>query len=366
METLADPDSIASPALVFFPDRIRANLLRALAIAGSPNRLRPHMKTHKTREIVRMELDLGITKHKCATLAEAALLADCGAPDVLIAFPLVGPNIARFVSLVEKYPATRFAAIADAAEPIRGLANALVARRLSVEVLLDLNVGQDRTGIPISPAASQLYELIAELPGITPGGLHVYDGHNRHERLDDRRAAVETILGPVREFRQSLERRGLPVPRLVLGGTPTFPIHASAQDPGIECSPGTMALYDVGYGERFPDITGFSPAAAVFTRVVSRPTPTRVTFDVGTKAIAADPPAGSRCRLAGIPDAREVAHNEEHLVIETNDADRFRPGDSTFAFPMHVCPTVALHRSAVVIENGQVTGEWLIAARDRK
>src|SRR5262249_5070321 len=123
--------------------------------------------------------------------------------------------------------------------------------------------------------------------------------------------------------------------------------------------------HDIGYAERFPDITGFAPAAAVFTRVVSRPTPSRVTFDVGTKAIAADPPAGSRCRLVGIPDAREVAHNEEHLVIETAEANRFRPGDWTFALPMHICPTVALYPRALIVEDGRVTGEWLIAARDR-
>ena len=108
MYSLNDPDSIPSPALLFFPDLIRRNIARALEIAESPERLRPHVKTHKCREIVELELGRGITKHKCATLAEAAMLADCGVPDVLIAYPMVGPNITRLAELTARFPATRF------------------------------------------------------------------------------------------------------------------------------------------------------------------------------------------------------------------------------------------------------------------
>ena len=164
---------------------------------------------------------------------------------------------------------------------------------------------------------------------------------------------------------RQLEKFGLPVPRLVLGGTPTFPIHARRTEPGVECSPGTMVLHDVGYGTRFPDVSGFTPAAVVFTRVVSRPTPNRVTLDLGTKAIASDPPAGQRCQVLGVPDAVGVAHNEEHLVIETPAAERFHPGDGLYAIPAHVCPTVALYPRALTVEDGRVTGSWAIAARDR-
>jgi D-serine deaminase-like pyridoxal phosphate-dependent protein len=206
---------------------------------------------------------------------------------------------------------------------------------------------------------------MTQLPGLVPGGLHVYDGHNRQPALTERTAAVHELLGPVLAFRADLDRRGLPAPRLVLGGTPTFPIHARSREPGVECSPGTMALYDVGYASRFADITGFTPAAAVFTRVVSRPTSQYITFDVGTKAIAADPPPGERCRLLDLPHAVAFAHNEEHLVIESPDADRWKPGDHTLAFPTHVCPTVALYPRAFVVESGRIAGEWPIAARDR-
>jgi D-serine deaminase-like pyridoxal phosphate-dependent protein len=90
-----------------------------------------------------------------------------------------------------------------------------------------------------------------------------------------------------------------------------------------------------------------------------------VTFDIGTKAVASDPPAGQRCQLLGVPDAVGVAHNEEHLVVETPAADRYRPGDGAYAVPAHVCPTVALYSHALTVEDGRVTGKWAVAARDR-
>src|SRR5262249_9599481 len=159
-------------------------------IAGGPGRLRPHVKTHKTREVARLELDAGITKHKCATLAEAEMLAGCGAPDVLLAYNLVGPNCGRMAKLARAYPQCRFAVVADHPVPIRELSDAMSPTGQKVDVLLDLDIGQHRTGVAPGAAAVALYELIAKLPGLRPGGLHIYDGHNHQENLAERSAAV--------------------------------------------------------------------------------------------------------------------------------------------------------------------------------
>ena len=101
------------------------------------------------------------------------------------------------------------------------------------------------------------------------------------------------------------------------------------------------------------------------TRVISRPTPTRVTFDLGYKAVASDPPSGKRLVLLGVPEYEPVLQNEEHLVVETPAAERFVPGDEVLAIPTHVCPTVAMHQRAYVVEGGRVTGTWDIVGRDR-
>src|SRR5262249_11357085 len=154
-----------------------------------------------------------------------------------------------------------------------------------------LDTGQHRTGIAPGTEAVALYESFAKLPGLVPGGIHVYDGHNHQETFAERQAVVQKQLETVLDFRAALEKKGLPIPRLVLGGTPTFPVYARLNLPGLECAPGTCFLQDHGYGTRFADVSGFAPAALLLTRVISRPTRTRVTFDLGYKAIASDPPA---------------------------------------------------------------------------
>ena len=359
-----DPSDIFSPALLYYKDVIRHNLALILSMAGTPERLRPHVKTHKTREIARMELDAGITKHKCATLAEAEMLAQVAVPDVLLAYNMVGPNCARLTRLIHKYPATRFSVLADHAVGARMLSDALTRAGAKVHVLIDLDVGQHRTGMAPGKEALALYASFADLPGLIPDGLSVYDGHNHQEAPAERALAVQKLLEPVLELRSTLESKGLPVPRIVAGGTPTFPVFAKLDIPGLECSPGTFVLHDHSYS-RFADLADFTPAALLLTRVVSRPTPTRVTLDLGYKALASDPPAGKRCVLLNVPDYEPVLQNEEHFVIEMPAAAKFLPGAIVYAMPTHICPTCAMHKQAYVVENGKVTETWDIVARDR-
>jgi D-serine deaminase-like pyridoxal phosphate-dependent protein len=207
--------------------------------------------------------------------------------------------------------------------------------------------------------------MFDQLPGLRPGGLHVYDGHNHQESYAERQAAATDQLRPVLALRETLERKGLPVPRLVLGGTPTFPVYARMDYPGAELSPGTCILHDHGYGSRFADLSGFVPAALLLTRVISWPTSTRVTLDLGYKAVASDPPAGKRCVLLNVPEYEPLLQNEEHFVIDTPAAAQFPPGAEVYAIPTHICPTCAMHRQAYVVENGRVTERWDIVARDR-
>jgi D-threonine aldolase len=364
MYRLTDPSAVPSPALLFVPSLVRANIARVVELAGGPDRLRPHVKTHKTAEVVKLQLAAGVTRHKCATVAEAEVLAAAGAPDVLLAYPVVGPTGRRLAALARKFPETQFSALIDSDAGTDCLAAAAKEAGRPLGFLVDLDVGQHRTGVPVEAAAA-LYRRAASL-GLTPNGLHAYDGHHRHPDPADRAAAVRAGFAPVLALRAELERAGLPVPRVVAGGTPTFPVYAGVRDvPGLECSPGTYVLYDHGYGVGVPDLTGLTPAAVVLTRVVSKPTPTRVTFDLGTKAVASDPPLAKRLHLLDAPPHEPVAHNEEHLVIETPAADRYSVGDVAYAVPGHVCPTVALYRSAVLAEGGRVVGEWAITARDR-
>lgn len=361
---LREPGRIPSPALLFYKEYISRNVQRMLAIAGHADRLRPHAKTHKCAEITRMELAHGITKHKCATLAEAEMLARCGVPDVLIAYAMVGPNQTRLGKLIAAYPQTRFAVLADHPGVLPSLSATMQQHSVTVEVLLDVNVGQNRTGIAPHEAL-QLYEMLTQLPGLHPGGLHIYDGHNIAADKSGREQMVKEVLAVVQPLRQAILDKDWPLPRLVFGGTPPFLLYAGLDMEELECSPGTCVLHDANYSREYPE-QGFLPAALLITRVVSRPTADRVTLDLGTKAVCSDPPAGKRCVVLGLENAVAVAHNEEHLVLKTPDAEKWQPGDVAYAMPAHVCPTVALHRWAHVVEHGKVVDRWEIVARDRE
>ena len=361
---IADTSQIFSPGLVIFRDLVEKNLAEMIRVAGSAARLRPHCKTHKMREIVQMQLARGIVKHKCATIAEAEMLAEAGVQDIFLAYNPVGPNIRRVVQLATKYPGVKFAVTGDHPGPIAALGDALASAGKVVDMLLDIDCGQHRTGVPVGPVARQLYRQISATKGLVPGGFHLYDGHNHQADLAERREAVLAAWQPAAALRDELVAAGLPAPRIVAGGTGSFPIFASIQDPALELSPGTIIFHDWGYGSMFPDLQ-FTPAALLLTRVVSRPTENRVTLDLGYKAVASDPPAGNRLLFPDLPDAQAVLQNEEHLVLETPEASRFQPGDELLAIPRHICPTCALHKQVYVVSSGQPIGTWKVAARDR-
>jgi D-serine deaminase-like pyridoxal phosphate-dependent protein len=364
---VADASQIPSPALLVYRERVEENLRRMLAICGHPTRLRPHIKTHKMREVVQMHLAFGITKFKCATIAEAEMAAEAKAAEVLLAHQPVGPNVGGVMQLINRFPQTRLSVVADDAEVIRELSQAAQmlsrthAGEQALEVLLDLDIGQHRTGVTLGSKAFELYRFMARLPGLKPGGLHAYDGHLSQSDPTERAQACNAAFQQVTALKLDLIRAALPVPRIVAGGTPTFQLHASRGD--VECSPGTCVFWDAGYEAKLPDLH-FLPAVLVLTRIISKPAAGRLCLDLGHKAIAAEMPP-PRVKLLGLEDSQPVMHSEEHLVIETPLADRFKVGDCLYGVPVHICPTVALYNSATTVLNGKSAGTWKIT-RDRR
>lgn len=359
---IPDEATIPSPALVLFRERIEHNFRLMLQIAGGPARLRPHVKTHKLGPLVRRQIELGITKFKAATIAETEMCADAGAADVILAFQPVGPNVTRLCELVTHFPRTHFQAVADNPSTVRGLSVAARDAGVTLDVLLDIDCGMHRTGIAPDDGAVELYKLLAATPALRPAGLHAYDGHISEPDPVVRRELCEAAFVPVLALRAKLEGLGLPVPVLVAGGSPTFPIHASHSD--RECAPGTTVLWDFGYDGKYADMP-FQPAAVLFTRVVSKPGPNRLCLDLGHKAVAAENPH-PRVRLIELPDAVAVMHSEEHLVIETPRAAEFAIGQVLHGIPRHICPTVALQSEVWVVENGRVAAQWPVLARARR
>ena len=118
---LNHPEAIDSPALLIYKDRVASNIQTMIRIAGDANRLVPHVKTNKMAEVVKMQLQAGITQFKCATIAEAEMLADAGAKNIVLAYQLTQPKALRFLTLIKKCPAVYFASLIDNVESAKML-----------------------------------------------------------------------------------------------------------------------------------------------------------------------------------------------------------------------------------------------------
>ncbi|MCA9963991.1 MAG: D-TA family PLP-dependent enzyme [Anaerolineales bacterium] len=358
------PDEIASPALLVFPARVEMNIRHLIEIAGSVERLRPHVKTHKLPQVVAMHQAHGIGKLKCATIAEAEMLAQSGVADILLAYQPVGPTQQRLIDLATAYPASQFGCLVDNETTLRQLAAKLAAANVTLRVWVDVDNGNGRSGIPPSPAAENLVKQIIDTANVVFAGLHVYDGQFGGLAIDDRIAAADAAFAPVHEMVAHLAADGVAVPNIVAGGSPTFPVHA--RQTAVDLSPGTYVFWDAGYGTNCPELP-FVPAAVLLTRVISKPGGNRLCVDLGHKAVAGENPLPNRVRFINAPEATFISQSEEHLVIELPNAADFAVGDVLYGIPWHVCPTVALHQEAVVIgEDGAINGRWPIVARNRR
>jgi len=353
---------VNSPSLVIYPQRIESNIASIVETAGDVNRLRPHVKTHKTPEIIMLQMKYGINKFKCATISEVEMVAKCGAKDILLAMQPVGPNIDRFFKLRQKFSEANISCIVDSEDVMHILSEMSVKINIETCVWLDINNGMNRAGVIPGKKAVMLYKMLEDLPMLKAIGLHVYDGHIHEHEFTEREKICNKSFVPVEILTRELEKDGGSHVKIVAGGTPTFPIHAKRS--GVELSPGTILLNDYGYSSSFADMN-YMHAAVLLTRVTSKPGKDLLCLDLGHKAVASEMPQ-PRVKISGLENYTIAGHSEEHMVIRTNEAGKFRTGDIFYCIPWHICPTVDRYDSLYVAYDNEVTGEWCVEARNRK
>lgn len=353
---------IDSPAFVLYPGRIQSNIKKMIEIAGSTGNLRPHVKTNKMREVTEMMMRHGIEKFKCATIAEAEMLGLSEAKDVLLAYQPVGPKARRLLTLVRVFPSTVFSALVDNENTVTALSRLFESNNQKIDVFIDLNVGNNRTGISPGSQAEKLFHICHELSGIRFKGFHIYDGHIRESDLGKRTSQCNNNFKIAEHFINTCKESVSGEVEVIAGGTPTFPIHARRE--GVTCSPGTVIFWDYGYGSRFSDLS-FDWAALVISRVVSVINNELICIDLGHKSISSENPF-PRVHFLNAGNLEQVSHSEEHLVLKILDKTQYKVGDVLYGVPFHICPTTALYERALIVEDGDITDEWLVVARDRR
>lgn len=360
---LNEIEDIDSPALVIFRDRVEHNIQRMIKMVdGDTDRLMPHVKTYKIGEVIKMQMASGINRFKCATIAEAELLGMSGAGTALLAYQPSNVKLRRLIQLINTYPETIYSILIDNKSSAEMVDSILREQDLSLDVYIDINNGNNRTGIKPGKALD-LYDHCLDLKTVKVKGLHVYDGHIRNADPGERKEACDRDFAQVVSLADRLEKKYGIIPEIIAGGSPTFPIHATR--PQVVCSPGTTLFWDAGYGSRFPDMP-FLTAAVLVTRVVSNPDERVFCLDLGHKAIASENSLENRVVFLNVKGLKPVGHSEEHLVVENTENHQISVGDVLYGLPYHICPTTALYNEVVVVEDQHIAGYWEVMARNRK
>ncbi|OKS88109.1 hypothetical protein RG47T_3573 [Mucilaginibacter polytrichastri] len=357
---ISNADQTDTPFLAVYPDKVKANISRLISIFKDKNQLRPHVKTHKCPQVVQLCIDAGITKFKCATIAEAEMLALVGARDILMAYQPVGPKVARFINLMTTYPNAHFSCLVDNQIAAQYIADEAKRFNVTVNLWIDLNVGMNRTGI-VPDKGVQLYSFCKQFLHIKVIGLHAYDGHITDPDKETRIAQAAKGFTAVRELYRELMESGIDSLRLAAGSTPTLQFYAQQGD--VECSPGTFIYWDKHYQEFYPEL-GFHHAATVVTRVISKPSSRNACLDLGYKAVSSEGPETERVEFIQFPGAEIISQSEEHLLIDTG-INSMQIAETVYGLPYHIGRTSNLYDRCAIITDNQITEHWPHMARKR-
>jgi len=364
---VAGLDDVLTPALVIYPEIVASNLERTLALLdGDGSRWRVHIKTAKLGYTLRLLVERGIRNFKCATTLELLTACECGAEDVLFAYPSMGANARRVQELAAQFPRVRVSALAENEEHVRRW------RGSRIGVFLDINPGMNRTGVEQS-AVGEIVNLVRGInsAGLKFCGLHYYDGHLGGLAFEERAKVAHRGYDQLLKIVAAIENAGERVPEVITAGTPTFP--AALSYPGFgakefvhRVSPGTIVYCDATCLAQLPPEYGYRPAALVVARVVSRPCAGMVTCDAGHKTVSAD--AGvPTCSALGYPELTPLSPSEEHLPFSIAEGGRGpQVGDILYLLPRHVCPTVNNFDCALLVHDGEIEAVEKVSARGRE
>jgi len=354
---------LPTPCLVLDLDRFESNLQKMSAFARAHHiALRPHSKTHKCVDIARRQVKQGAIGVCTATIAEAEVMTRGGLRGLLITGEMVGePKISRLMRLVSNAPETMV--VVDDVINAGDLQRAAESFGIKLVVMIDLDIGQNRTGVQPGEAALQLAETIARSKNLELKGICAYAGHAAHVvGFEERRAASRRALARALETHDLLVKHGHRVDILSGASTGTYNIDADVEGM-TEMQSGSYVFMDVEYrkigGASGAVYEDFSPALCVLSTVIHR-SGTKAIVDAGIKALATD--RGFGPEVLGMGDVLYEFAGDEHgrLIV---DNDRIRLGDRLRLIIPHCDPTVNLYDRFFCVRGELVEDEWPIMER---
>ena len=358
-------DQIDTPALVVDLDAMERNIARMADFARKHQVLwRPHAKLHKSAEIALLLQRAGAVGACVQKTAEAEALAAGGVRDITITNQVIAhPKLLRVARLAARLQAQggRLALAVDSAEGIQRLAEAMAqaAPQARIDVLVEIDVGQGRCGVPPGAPALALAQAVARLTQLRFAGLHAYHGRAQHLRgAAERREAIAAAVQAARHTRDLITATGLPVPLVTGSGTGTL-VHEAASGVYGELQAGSFLFMDTDYArnEREPAQPVFEQSLFVKTQVISA-CGSHAVCDAGHKSHAID---SGLPTVALLPPGRGLRYangGDEHGVLYADGPQARLPalGQMLWLVPGHCDPTVNLHNFLIGVRGGLAAG----------
>jgi len=349
-----------TPALLVDLDVMERNIQRMMGVFRRAGvNWRPHVKCHKSPDLALIQLRAGAIGVTCAKLGEAEVMAEAGITDILIANQIVGRiKIRRLMALLER---TDVAVCVDDPENVRMLAEAATEHGRPLRVLIEVNIGMNRAGVEPGEPVLALARTIADAPSLRFVGLMGWESPAATiVDREQKRRAVEEAVGSMTASADLCRRAGLPVEIVSAGGTGTY--WATAQQPGVtEVQAGGGIFSDVFYRDRMG--VDHECAMTMLSTVVSRPTPTRIVFDAGRKAMSNQ---SASPEPIGLQDVTSLALSAEHGIVELAEPTPSPgAGDPLELIVGFSDTTVFLHDELYAIRDGRVEAIWPILARGK-
>jgi len=356
---------IDTPALIVDLDRCEANLARLMsAVAGRPVQVRPHAKTHKCAELARQQIEAGAVGVCVQKLGEAEAMLAGNVNDVLITNEIVGEaKMRRLARIARAYAPARVGICVDQIEVARRLAAICQAEQATLDVYVEIDVGQNRCGVTEPHVAVAIARFLNGSPMFHFRGIHAYSGLAQHRRgVPERRGAARAAAERAAQARDAIRAADLPCEVVTGGGTGTLPYDLQS---GVytEVQPGSYVFMDVDYAknEVDADAPAFENSLFVLATVISMQGE-RATLDAGLKSFSTDMgpahPAFEGWRVRSVSD--------EHAVLMREFAGTpIKIGDKALLVPSHCDPTVNLHDWIVATRKGKVEAVWPIDARGK-
>jgi len=357
-------EELETPALVVDLDVLETNLREMAAYcAGHGLALRPHVKTHKTPAIARMQISSGARGITVAKLGEAEVMARAGIQDILIAYPIVGrAKLERLVALARM---VRVLVSVDSLEVAREISRAVREAGVTVGVLAEYDAGLRRCGVQTPDDLVSLAHEMARLQGLDFLGILFFPGHVR-AKPSEQAPVLRKIDERLREAQDKLFRWGIGL-RVVSGGSTPTAFQSHVMKTVTEIRPGTYVFND------FNTVAGGAAelsrcALTVHVTVVSTAVKGRAVIDGGSKTFSSDRLRGGDAPGFGycvdLPGLILETMSEEHGHLDVENAGRpLKIGERLRFIPNHVCTALNLHSEIWGARNGEVAERWEIQAR---